>query len=232
MQLRYQLATFEAQAGIQAAAKDRNRTQQLFEDAANNYKEILKTTANSADVWLRLGILQRELKQNDAALASFEQASNADPHSPAPVLNQAMLLQDMGKKKEAVTAYNKVLGIDSENALAMNNLAFLNAQDGVNLDQAMTYAEKAKQKLPNSPDISDTLGYVYYRKQLNTEALQIFKDLVAAHQDNPTFLLHFAMALQKNGEKGAARDEAQKALQLSTRPEQQNEIKSFLSQLG
>lgn len=231
LQLRYQLAAFQAQAGAMIATKDPNHAKQYFEDAANNYKEILKTTTNSADVWLRLGVMQRELGQFDAALASFQQASIADPHNSAPMLNQAMLLESLGKKKEAMTQYNKVLGIDPDNPLAMNNVAFLSAQDGVNLDQAQTLAEKAKQRFPNSPDISDTLGFVYYKKSLNSQALQIFKDLVAAHQDNPTFHLHLAMALEKSGDKGAARDEARKALQLSP-PNQQAPIKSFLSQLG
>ncbi|HZS57105.1 MAG TPA: tetratricopeptide repeat protein [Bryobacteraceae bacterium] len=232
LQLRYQLANMQAAAGIQVAAKNPDHAKQLYEAAANNYKEFLKTTANSSDVWLRLGVLQRELKQYDAALASFEQASNADPHSAAPVLNSAMLLEFLGKKKEALAAYNRVIGIDPENPLAMNNLAFISAEEGVNLDQAMTFAEKAKQRFPNSPDVSDTLGYVYYQKHLNAQALQIFKDLVAAHQDNPTFRLHLAMALEKSGDKGAARDQARKALQFATQPEQQNEIKSFLGQIG
>lgn len=232
LQLRYQLAAFQSQGGAELAQKDPGRAKQLLEDAANNYKEILKTTTNSPDIWLRLGILQRELEQNDAALASFQQASSADPHNSAPVLNEAMLLEYLGKRKDALTAYNKVLGIDPDNPFAMNNLAFLDAENGVNLDQALTYAIKAKQKFPDSPDISDTLGYVYFQKNLNTEALQIFKDLVASHQNNATFHFHLAMALQRNGEKGAARDEARKALQFSTRPEQQSQIKTLLSQLG
>ena len=44
----------------------------------------------------------------------------------------------------------------------------------------MTLAERAKQQVPNSPDVSDTLGYVYYQKNLNTEALQIFRAKCAA----------------------------------------------------
>src|SRR5579884_39132 len=72
LQLRYQLATFQAQAGANIASKDPNRAKQFYQEAANNYKEILKTTTNSADVWLRLGILQRELGDTDAALASFQ----------------------------------------------------------------------------------------------------------------------------------------------------------------
>jgi putative PEP-CTERM system TPR-repeat lipoprotein len=229
---RYQLANFEATAGTQLVGSDSNRANQLFQQAADNYKEILKTTTNSTDVWLRLGTLQRQLGQFDAALASFEQASNASPRNPGPILNQAMLLEALGKPKEAIDAYNKVLGVDPQNALAMNNLAFLNAETGTNLDQAMTYAERAKKQFPNNADITDTLGYVYYQKNLNNEALRIFRQIVQDHPQNPTFHFHLAMALLKEGDKDGARLEAEKALKNTSQPAQQNKIRSFVSQIG
>ena len=137
----------------------------------------------------------------------------------------------MGKKKEAGDAYNKVLGIDPDNALALNNLAFLNAETGSNLDQAMTMAERAKKRAPNSPSISDTLGFVYYQKNLNSEALQIFKQAVQDDPQNSTFHFHLAMALLKQGDRQGARDEAQKAMK-NAAPDQQNKIKSFVNQIG
>jgi tetratricopeptide (TPR) repeat protein len=229
---RYQLANFEAMGGTHVMNSDGNRAKQLFQEAADNYKEILKTTTNSSEVWLRLGALQRQLGQFDAALASFEQASNADPHNPAPFLNRGMLLEALGKQKEAVDSYNKVLGIDPQNALALNNLAFLNAETGTNLDQAMTYAERAKKQFPDNPDITDTLGYVYYQKHLNSEAVRIFRQIVQEHPQNPTFHLHLAMALSRQGDKDGARSEAEKALKNSSQPQEQDKIRSFLNQIG
>lgn len=229
---RYQLANFQGTAGTQMMSSNPDRARQLFQQAADNYKEILKTTAESTDVWLRLGTLQRQLGQFDAALASFEQASNASPRSPAPLLNQATLLEALGKTKEAIAAYNKVLGVDPENALAMNNLAFLNAQNGTNLDQAMTYAERAKKQFPDNPDITDTLGYVYYQKNLNNEAVRIFRQIVQEHPQNGTFHFHLAMALLKEGDKDGARSEAEKALKNTSQPDQQSKIRSFVSQIG
>lgn len=230
--LRYQLAMFQSAAGMQAMGSNPAHGKELLQDAVDNYQQILKTDANSSDVWLKLGILQRQLKEYDAALASFEQASSADPHNTSAALNQALLLEFLGKKKEAAAAYNKVLGIDPENALALNNVAFMNAENGTNLDQAMTFAQRAKQKIPNSPAISDTLGYVYYQKHLNTEALQIFRQVVQDNPQNSTFRLHLAMALEKQGDRQAAKDEAQKALKTSSQPDEQNKIRSFLNQLG
>ncbi|MBV9406743.1 MAG: tetratricopeptide repeat protein, partial [Acidobacteriaceae bacterium] len=201
---RFELANFEATGGGQVLRSDPGQAKQLFEQAADNYKEILKTNTNSVDVWLRLGALQRQLGQFDAALASFEQAGTADPHNPAPFLNRAMLFEALGKQKEAVDGYNKVLGIDPQNALALNNLAFLNAESGTNLDQAMTYAERAKKQFPNNPDITDTLGYVYYQKHLNSEAVRMFRHIVQDHPQNSMFHLHLAMALSRQGDKDGA----------------------------
>ncbi len=232
LEYRYQLAAFEASAGTQDMQSNPARAKQLFEQAAESYKELLKTTANSSDVWLRLGLLQRELKQYDAALASFEQAGNADPHNANAFLNQAVLLDNLGKRKEATEGYNKVLGIDPDNALALNNLAYINAEDKTNLDQAMSFAVRAKKKAPNSPAISDTLGYVYYQKNLNDEALRIFRQAVADAPQNPTFRFHLAMALLKQGDKGSARTEAEKALKNSSQPDEQNKIRSFVNQIG
>ena len=229
---RYQLASFESTYGAELARTDPTHAKQLFQQAADNYKQILKTTTNSADVWLRLGILQEALGDYDAALASFEQGSNADPHNPNTVLQRAMLLEKLGKTKDAAAAYNRVIGIDPENALALNNLAFLNAETGSNLDQALTFAQRAKKRLPSSPDVSDTLGYVYYQKNLNSEAVQIFRQIVQQVPQSATFRLHLAMALQKQGDKQGAKDEAEKALKNATAPDEQNKIRSFLNQLG
>jgi tetratricopeptide (TPR) repeat protein len=230
--LRYQLAMFETAEGAQKRKTDAAAAKQLFAQAAENYKEILKTSENSAEIWLRLGALQRELNQNDAALSSFEQAAKADPRNADAFLNQGMLLEEMGKKKEAADAYNATLGIDPQNTLALNNLAMMNAEANTNLDQAMTFAERAKSRVPNSPDISDTLGFVYYQKNLNTEALRIFKQIVQDYPKNPVFRFHLAMALLKEGDKQAARDEAEKALKDSSQPSQQEKIRSFVNQIG
>jgi tetratricopeptide (TPR) repeat protein len=228
---RYQLALFQMQAGQKAYGSNQAAGREYFEQAADNLKQILKTTANSVDVWLRLGMLQQFLGQNDAALASYEQASHADPRNTQALINRGGLLEVLNRKKEAADLYNQALGIDPNNPIALNNLAFLNAENGNNLDQAMSFAERAKKQAPKSPDVSDTLGYVYLRKNLNAQALEIFRQNVQDQPQNPTFHLHLAMALLKNGDKQGARDEAQKALKIAP-PAQQTEIRNFVGQIG
>ncbi len=229
--LRSELANFEATAAGVVAKSDPERSKQLVQAAIADLKQVLKTSPKVEDAWLRLGILQRSQNDNDAAMASFQQAAAINPRSASAFLNQAVLLEFLGRKKEAEDAYNRVLGIDSQNTLALNNLAFMNAEAGTNLDRAMTLATQAQRQVPNSPDVSDTLGYVYYQKNLNTEALQIFKRVVQDAPQNPTFRFHLAMALLKQGDKRGALEEAQKAMKMAP-PQQQDEIRTFVNRIG
>ena len=230
-QFRLELANTQALAASQLERTDPAQTKALIQNAVDNYKQVLTSKGNATEIWVRLGNLQRALGQSDAALASYEQASNTDPQNIDAVLRRAMLMDALGRKKEAGDLYNRALGIDPNNALALNNLAFMNADTGTNLDQAMTFAERAKKQAPKSPDVSDTLGYVYYRKNLNTAALEIFKQDVQDQPSNPTFHLHLAMALLKQGDKQGARSEAQKALK-TAQPPQQQQIETFVNQIG
>lgn len=229
---RQELANFQATAGAQVLKSDPAKANKLFGLAADNYKELLKNTPGMTDNWLRLGTLQRQLGQNQEALSSFEQASKANPKDVNAMLNRGMLLETLNRSNEAADLYNRVLGIDPDNPLALNNIAFMNAEQHTNLDQAMTFAERAKKRVPNSPDISDTLGYVYLQKNLNSEALRILKQIVQENPTNPTYRFHLAMALLKQGDRAAAKEEAQKALQNAPPQDQQNKIRSFMSQIG
>ncbi len=230
-QIRLQLANFKTAAASVVARTNQDRAKQLVNSAIDDMKTYLQSSPKADGAWNALGNMQRAVGQIDAAMSSFNQAIAINPNNAAAWLNKAITLESQDKKKEAVEAYNKVIGIDPGNTLALNNLAFLNAQSKTNLDQAMTFATQAQRQAPNSPDVSDTLGFVYYQKNLNSEALQIFRKVVQDNPNNPTFRYHLAMALLKQGDKENARSEAEKALK-NAPPQQQNEIRSFVDQIG
>ena len=230
--MRSELANFQGIAGLQLVQTNPSQAKTYLQSAAENYKQIIKSAANSGQVWYRLGQVQQALGDNNAALASYEQSANVAGSDPIPHLSRGMLLEQLGKKKEARDEYTKVLAIDPENPAALNNVAYLDAEQGQDLDQAMTMAERAKKRVPNDPNVSDTLGFVYYQKNLNSEALRIFKQNVESNPKNADFRLHLAMALAKQGDRSAAKQEADKALQNATTPDQQNKIKTFMNQVG
>jgi Flp pilus assembly protein TadD len=138
----------------------------------------------------------------------------------------------MGEPDLARKYYEAALRVDPGNAYALNNLAYLIAESNGDLNEALTYAQRAKQKLPNFSEITDTIGWIYLKKNLPDSAIDNFKALVIQAPQNPTFHFHYAMALNQKGDREGARRECNAALTNRPAKEQEAEIRKLLAKLG
>ena len=93
--------------------------------------------------------------------------------------------------------YREILTLKDNYAPAANNLAWLiaDSQDG-DMGEALRLAMLAKQALPDDPDISDTLGWVHYKRNAYSLAITQFELALAGRPDDPTITYHLALALQ------------------------------------
>ena len=123
-----------------------------------------------------------------------------------------MILETIGPADQAKAVYEQILKIDPNQAIALNNLAFRKAEEGLDLDSALTMAQKARQIQPNATAMADTLGWIYIKKNMSADAERIFKDLVKKEPANSTFHYHYGMALMQKGDKSSARRELETAL--------------------
>ena len=142
------------------------------------------------------------------------------------------MLDTAGQKKEAKVAYESALRIEAENPLALNNLAYIIAESrGGDLDQALTFAQRANQKLPQMAEIADTLGWIYLKKNLPDNAMEIFRTNVSRAPKNSTYHYHLAMALYQKGDKLRARQELQSALSNNPSKEEAANIKELMGKI-
>lgn len=113
-----------------------------------------------------------------------------------------MLLADVdeqtGAKASAIDHYRKAIAEDPKNAVALNNIAYLLADDPKHLDEALDYA-KAALPLASSPNLYGTLGWIYYRKGEYKSAVGYLEQAVAA-DGGAVYRYHLAMAYFKTGE--------------------------------
>jgi len=144
----------------------------------------------------------------------------------------ALLLDQTGQIDQARRTYEDALQIDPDNPQALNNLAFIKAEEGIDLDQALGFAQRALRGVPGDPNISDTLGFIYLRKKLTSQALQVLRDVVARVPANPTYRLHLAMALFDSGEKQLAKRELERALKQKPSATEQAKIRELVSRIG
>ena len=121
---------------------------------------------------------------------------------------------------------------DPNNALALNNLAYLISQTNGDLDIALTYATHAKQRLPEHTEVNDTLGWIYMKKNLTDQAIDTFRTLVVKAPQNPTYHYHYAMALTQKGDRESAKKECQSALADKPNKQLDGEIRQLMAKLG
>lgn len=64
---------------------------------------------------------------------------------------------------EAASVYETVIRLDPDNAGALNNLAYLWAEEMNDATKALEYAQRVLPLAPNDASVLDTVGWVYYR---------------------------------------------------------------------
>jgi tetratricopeptide (TPR) repeat protein len=234
-----------ARARIDAALAKAPNSPELLILAGRTYVSVGDLAASEAafrkaiqvapQSMMAYGLLaQLYMRQNkmDRALAEYDEIAAKDPKTVGAPTLAGMILETQGKRDEAKRRYERALQADPGAAVAANNLAYLYAQAGGNLDLALQLAQTAKQGLPDTPEVNDTLGYVYLKKELASMAVPLLESSVSKAPDNPTFKYHLALAYDQTGKTSKARTALQQALALNQSFEGADDARAQLDRLN
>ena len=207
-----------------------------FDLAVAQFQTVLnsldKNSRARGDIYFRLGETLRKKGDANGAIQALYKAKQDLPANSMVVEELALALQFAGRKQEARDAYEQAIKLDPQNGVALNNLAFLMADSGFgDLDTALTYAQRAKQAMPNLSEVSDTLGWIYLKKNMSDNAMDVFQTLVKQKPDNSTYRFHLGMAYAQKGDKPKALQELQRALHSGPSKEEEGKIKDLISKL-
>jgi tetratricopeptide (TPR) repeat protein len=164
-----------------------------------------------------LALLYLRQKRLDEALVEFEGIAERDPSNVSARTMVGIILEQQGKRDEAIKAYQMATSGTNNAPVAANNLAFIYAEQGTNLDEALQLATSAKQRLPNDANVDDTLGWVYYKKGLPDLAVKSLENSVLKQPNNAGVLVHLGLAYAKLGEKAKARLALERAFKIDPR---------------
>lgn len=104
---------------------------------------------------------------------------------------------------DAQRQYDRVLALQPNNALALNNMAWVAGKLG--RADALTLAEKANEVAPNQPAFMDTLALLLSEKNEHARALTLQKKVVELQPNAPLFKLNLAKIHIKAGDKASAK---------------------------
>lgn len=142
-------------------------------------------------------------------VGTYQEAVAARPDSAPLHLIVGTLHELRGEPEKARQAYERAIELDPELAPAKNNLAYLLAERGENLDRALDLAQEAKAMLPDNPNTADTLGWVLYKKGIPSAAIGYLQEADEGFDTrDPSFGIvrhHLALAYRANDEPEKAR---------------------------
>jgi Tfp pilus assembly protein PilF len=156
----------------------------------------------------------------DAAASSLEAADQAGKLPPGGLELLGRIYLGKGDTARARASFEKALAGNQNLAEAKNGLAYLLASEGGDLDRALTLAQEAQRALPNSAEVTDTLGFVYLKKGLGDAAIDRFRYAIeltpSGTQTPPALWYHLGLALGASGKSKEAADAYEKALAASS----------------
>lgn len=97
---------------------------------------------------------------------------------------------------KAISLYRSITEKQPENAIALNNLAFLEYEEGM-LDDAEEHARAAMEIAPQAPEIVDTLAQILVKKGELEDAKEIYDGVVDVNVRNDEIYLNYIELLLK-----------------------------------
>jgi tetratricopeptide (TPR) repeat protein len=167
----------------------------------------------------------------DDAIVQYEMILEKDPKSLGGYVALGALHDQKGEKTKAEQYYRQALDIKKDFGPAANNLAWNLVEQGGNIDEALAFAQIAKENMPENAAVMDTLGYIYYLKRSYLNAVAELSDSVKLAPNDPIINYHMGLAYHKANNVDMAKEYLEKALQLNQSFQSADEARKILKEI-
>ena len=199
--------------------------QAAFQKAIEMDNSLLASYSNLAELY----VLQGKM---DLAVREYEAILSKNPKFIPAMMVLGILHEQNKDPDKAASLYKNALAINPRFAPAANNLAWIMITRGENSDVALAYAQTAREVSPEDPSIADTLGWIYYHKNVYLKAASLLGDSLTKLPKDPIVQYHFGMVQWKIGNKKAAKAALETALNENPEFPGSIEAKQVLHQLS
>lgn len=213
---------FLLEGGIEAS-------QRRWPQATAIYRDGLKAVPDSTELATRLHVALKADKQDAEATRFAADWQRQHPNDAAFRFYLGDLALAQKDLPAAEAQYREVLKLQPENALALNNVAWLMAT--AKKPGAVAMAEKAVALLPDRPVIMDTLALALSAEGQKGKAVDIMRQAVRLEEKNPQLRFNLAKLLVDAGDKAAAKTELETLAKLGEKFPRHGEVTAMLKAL-
>ena len=220
-----------AQAVVKYIEGQIYESQNLTEEAEAAFRESQKLNENYLPPYYALANIYIVTGKTDQAISEFKSVLVKNPKAAAPHMSLGVIYEMRKEMDLAETHFQKAIEINPNYTVAANNLAYILAEKGKDLNKALELAQKAKGTAPDNAGTMDTLGWVYYKKGLYDSAISEFSDALEKKPEEPMVNYHMGLARYKKGDISKAKSALEQALSLNPEFDGADDAKRILKEI-
>ncbi|MDY6905257.1 MAG: tetratricopeptide repeat protein [Thermodesulfobacteriota bacterium] len=204
------------------------------EKAEETFNQLIRKNPENPKFHLYLGSLYERVKAYEKAEALFSQGLEIAPDNIDLMFRLGVVFDKTGRKEAVIRQMQRLLEKDPNNASALNYLGYTYAELGENLDEAQSLVEAALKIKPDDPYITDSLGWVFFKKGDLEKALEMLEKAVRLAPTDPVLLEHLGDAYLQKGDTQKALEIYRRSLENSAEGVSEanpDEVKSKIEQI-
>lgn len=182
------------------------------------------------DITSYLASFYQENNRYDLAITLLQRTLKKAPKNTALLFKLGAVLDTAGQRDESIETMKAVIRLDPKHASALNYLGYTYAEMGIHLDKALELVQRALEIRPEDGYITDSLGWVYFKKQAYDKAVFYLEKAAELSDYETVIAAHLADAYLQTGQQKKAVAMYKKALE-NARPDQKKEIREIKAKL-
>ena len=168
-------------------------SQTNLDEAERDLKKAIELNQDYRPAYMMLADLYVNSKKNEKALEGLLQFVDKNPRDVPALLLIGMIQNEHGNFAEARATYERLLGINPNFGIALNNLAYLYSEQFGLLDKAYETARRARDLAPYDPASSDTLGWILFKRGDYSWAVSLLQTSAEKLPGEPEVFYHLGM---------------------------------------
>lgn len=148
--------------------------------------------------------------QGEEAVALLEARAAKQPKVAELQFFLGQIQAGLGRTEQAASSYERVLALEPDEIVALNNLALLELELG--RDSAEAHAERAYALAPTDPGVADTYGWVLLSRGKVEAGMKALEAAATAAPHDGNIAFHYAVALTRKGNAAEAAKLLERAL--------------------
>jgi tetratricopeptide (TPR) repeat protein len=203
-----------------------------YTEAEHAFMKALEIDPKLASSQLFLSDIEQKQGKLDEAMADLSTLAQARPDLAEVPIRMGQLAELKEDWSAANIYYSRALKLEPDSALAKNNLAWVYAEHGGNIDVALRLAQEAKESVPDDLDYSDTLAWILVKTHTYDTAIRLLRECVQKDPGNAWYSYHLGVAYYSAGEKSQAQQLLHMTLELQPAFPEAEKVKKILATLS